>query len=60
MFATMVLADTTSRYGADALPLWQGRIKTAQAQGMEALVESHWALVYEPFRQEPFRGDGRG
>jgi len=30
MFASMVLADTTSRYAPEALPLWQGRIKTAR------------------------------
>jgi len=36
----MVLADTTSRYAPEALPLWQGRIKTAQDKGMEALVET--------------------
>ena len=40
MFASMVLADTTSRYAPEALPLWQGRIKTAQDKGMEALVET--------------------
>ncbi len=52
MFATLVLADTTSRYAPDALPLWQGRIKTAQAQGMEALVESTLGRWFtEPFRQ---------
>src|SRR5882672_8316886 len=52
MFATMVLADTTSRYGPEALPLWQGRIKTAQTQGMEALVESTLGRWFtEPFRK---------
>jgi 3-oxoadipate enol-lactonase len=52
MFASMVLADTTSRYAPDALPLWQGRIKTAQTQGMEALVESTLGRWFtEPFRK---------
>ena len=52
MFRTMVLADTTSRYAPEALPLWQGRIKTAQAQGMEALVESTLGRWFtEPFRK---------
>jgi 3-oxoadipate enol-lactonase len=52
MFATLVLADTSSRYAPDALPLWQGRIKTAQAQGMEALVESTLGRWFtEPFRK---------
>jgi len=52
MFASLLLADTTSRYGPEALPLWQGRIKTAQEKGMEALVEStlgRW--LTEPFRK---------
>src|SRR5207302_9694292 len=38
MFASMVLADTTSRYAPEALPLWEGRIKTAQGKGVEAVV----------------------
>jgi 3-oxoadipate enol-lactonase len=52
MFATMVLADTTSRYPPEAAPLWQGRIKTAQEKGMEALVESTLGRWFtEPFRK---------
>src|SRR2546428_8139401 len=53
MFATLVLADTTSRYGPEAAPLWQGRIKTAPEKGMEALGESplgRW--VHQPLRQK--------
>mgnify|MGYP001218771710 CR=1 FL=1 len=51
-FATMVLADTTSRYAPEALPLWQGRVKTAQERGMEALVESTLGRWFtEPFRK---------
>jgi 3-oxoadipate enol-lactonase len=37
--ASLVLADTTSRYAPEAWPIWQGRIKTAQEKGMEPLVE---------------------
>jgi 3-oxoadipate enol-lactonase len=52
MFASMVLADTTSRYAPEALPLWQGRIKTAQDKGMEALVETTLQRWFtEPFRK---------
>ena len=52
MFASLVLADTTSRYAPEALPLWQGRIKTAQEKGMEALVESTLGRWFtEPFRK---------
>jgi 3-oxoadipate enol-lactonase len=52
MFASLVLADTTSRYGPEALPLWQGRIKTAQEKGMESLVESTLGRWFtEPFRK---------
>jgi len=39
MFATMTLADTTSRYAPEAETLWGARIKTALEQGMEPLVE---------------------
>jgi len=52
MFSSLVLADTTSRYAPEALPLWQGRIKTAQEKGMEALVESTLGRWFtEPFRK---------
>ena len=52
MFASLVLADTTSRYGPEALPIWQGRIKTAQEKGMEALVETTLQRWFtEPFRK---------
>ena len=51
MFSSMVLADTTSRYGSETLPLWQSRIKTAQSQGMEALIDS----TLERWLTEPFR-----
>jgi 3-oxoadipate enol-lactonase len=39
MFKTLMLADTTSRYPAEAWPLWQDRIKLAEEQGMAPLVQ---------------------
>jgi 3-oxoadipate enol-lactonase len=39
VFRTLTLADTTSRIPAEAWPLWQGRIKIAEAQGMAPLVQ---------------------
>lgn len=42
---SLVLADTTSRYPAEAKGLWDGRIATATEKGMEPLVEgtlSRW------------------
>ena len=36
---TLTLADTTSRYPAEALPVWEGRIRTAETQGMQPLVQ---------------------
>ena len=52
LFTSMVLADTTSRYGADAASLWEGRMKTAREQGMKPLVDgtlSRWFT--EPYRK---------
>ena len=50
--ASLVLADTTSRYPPEAWPMWQGRIKTAQEKGMEPLVEPTLARWFtEPFRK---------
>jgi 3-oxoadipate enol-lactonase len=40
LFRSLVLCDTSSRIPAEAGPLWQERIKTAQTQGMEPLVEA--------------------
>ena len=52
MFASLILADTTSRYGPEALALWQGRIKTALDKGMEPLVEATLQRWFtEPFRK---------
>ena len=36
---TLTLADTTSRFPAEAWPLWAERIKTVEAQGMVPLVQ---------------------
>jgi 3-oxoadipate enol-lactonase len=36
---SLVLCDTTSRVPPEAAPVWEGRIETAKAQGMGALVE---------------------
>jgi len=38
-FESLVLADTTSRYPAEAAGAWQDRIKVAEAKGMEPLVQ---------------------
>jgi 3-oxoadipate enol-lactonase len=35
---SLVLCDTTSRYPAEAAPIWEERIRTVEAQGMEAVV----------------------
>ncbi len=39
MLKTLVLADTTSRYPAEAASLWAERIKVAESKGMEPLVQ---------------------
>jgi 3-oxoadipate enol-lactonase len=52
VFRTLTLADTTSRYPAEAGPLWAERIKTAETKGMEPLAQptlERWFT--EPFRQ---------
>jgi 3-oxoadipate enol-lactonase len=36
---SLVLADTTSRYPAEAAPMWADRIKIAESKGMEPLVQ---------------------
>jgi len=40
VFESLVLADTTSRRPPDADKMWGDRIRTAEAGGMEALVDS--------------------
>jgi 3-oxoadipate enol-lactonase len=39
LFTTLSLCDTSSRIPAEARPLWADRIKIAETQGMEPLVE---------------------
>jgi 3-oxoadipate enol-lactonase len=39
LFLSLSLCDTSSRIPAEAKPLWQERVKTAETQGMEPLVE---------------------
>ena len=52
VFQSLTLADTTSRYPAEAAGVWTDRIKTAQAQGMQPLVEPTLARWFtEPFRK---------
>jgi 3-oxoadipate enol-lactonase len=51
IFQTLTLADTTSRYPAEAAPLWAERIKTAEAKGMEPLAQP----TLERWFTEPFR-----
>ncbi len=51
VFRSLVLADTTSRRPPNADQMWGERIKMAQEQGMEALVESTLARWFtEPYR----------
>ena len=49
--ASLTLADTTSRYPAEAAPLWQDRIRTAEEKGMQALVQT----TLERWFTAPFR-----
>jgi 3-oxoadipate enol-lactonase len=52
IFRSMTLADTTSRYPAEAAGLWAERIRTVESQGMEPLVESTLARWFTaPFRK---------
>lgn len=51
VFASLSLCDTSSRVPAEAKPAWQDRIRTAESQGMEPLVEPTLARWFtEPFR----------
>ena len=51
VFQSMVLADTTARRPPDAAAMWGERMRVAQAQGMDALVEGTLARWFtEPFR----------
>ncbi len=52
VFQSLTLADTTSRYPAEGAALWADRIKIAQTQGMQPLVEPTLARWFtEPFRK---------
>jgi 3-oxoadipate enol-lactonase len=51
VFRTLMLADTTSRYPAEAWPLWADRIKIAEEKGMAPLVQP----TLERWFTEPFR-----
>ena len=51
VFQTLTLADTTSRYPAEAAPLWAERIKTVEANGMAPLAQA----TLERWFTEPFR-----
>ncbi len=46
--ASLLLCDTTSRIPAEAQPLWQERIKIAESDGMEPLVEPTIARWFSP------------
>jgi 3-oxoadipate enol-lactonase len=51
IFKSLTLADTTSRYPAEAAPLWADRIKTVESKGMAPMVEP----TLERWFTEPFR-----
>jgi 3-oxoadipate enol-lactonase len=51
VFQSLVLCDTSSRIPPEARPLWQERVKTAETQGMEPLVEATIGRWFTP----PFR-----
>ena len=51
IFQTLTLADTTSRYPAEAAPVWADRVKTAEAKGMAPLAQP----TLERWFTEPFR-----
>jgi 3-oxoadipate enol-lactonase len=40
ILTSLTLADTTSRYPAEAAPLWQERIRTVESKGMQPLVQA--------------------
>ena len=51
MFRSLILADTTSRYPADAAGAWTERIHTVETRGMQPLVQP----TLERWFTEPFR-----
>ncbi len=53
VFLSLTLADTTSRYPAEGAALWTDRVKIAQTQGMQPLMEPTLARWFtEPFRKQ--------
>ncbi|MBI1737041.1 MAG: 3-oxoadipate enol-lactonase [Candidatus Rokubacteria bacterium] len=53
LFQSLSLCDTSSRVPAEAKPQWEERIRTAESQGMEPLVEptlQRWFTA--PFREK--------
>jgi 3-oxoadipate enol-lactonase len=53
LFLSLSLCDTSSRIPAEAKPVWQERIATAETQGMEPIVEptlGRWFTA--PFREQ--------
>jgi 3-oxoadipate enol-lactonase len=54
VFKTLTLADTTSRYGADAYPVWEARVKTAADGGMEPITQP----TLERWFTAPYRASG--
>ncbi|MCX5733935.1 MAG: 3-oxoadipate enol-lactonase [candidate division NC10 bacterium] len=48
IFRSLVLCDTSSRVPAEARPMWDERIRTAETQGMEPLVEGTIARWFTP------------
>jgi 3-oxoadipate enol-lactonase len=52
VFASLTLADTTSRYTAADQPVWTDRIRTAETQGMQPLVAPTLGRWFtEPFHK---------
>lgn len=53
LISSLVLSNTLSAYGPEAMPMWQGRIDAASGpEGMEPLVEPTVARWFtEPYRQ---------
>lgn len=55
-FDRLILCNTSSRIGPEAAPIWQGRIETVTAGGMEPLVEptlSRWFTAPFLARRSP-------
>src|SRR2546430_10237205 len=53
LFRSLSLCDTSSRIPAEAKPQWDDRIRTAEAKGMEPLVEPTLARWFTaPFREK--------